>query len=625
MIGILLLFLAFPSFLKAENFFSYLENLQKAAQQKELHKKKQWLRLLHYAPLKVDASSEIEDLRFFAARDGMDNPEHELYETIEAIFDPVFERGNAHGICRFPARFQWLNQELKFESKHLPPVNCKSYQAWRQLIKAQSVSLVFASSYMGNPASVFGHTFLKFNQKKNNPSLNLLAHVVQFQAAVDDNIGVLYALKGVFGGYKGVYALNPYYTPILSNIEFEDRSIWEYELNLTDQELEILIMHSWEMAHTNIPYYFTLENCSYRTLELVEIAAPQYSLKEPYFLWTIPATTVRDTLEQEGLVTRMNYFPARTRQLLAKYNGLTEKEQKVLLMLVADPRLIHSAPFSLLETERRAMILDTALDYLRSRLNEDQEDQQVEKNRRSLLRERSRLKMKLEPVVPDNQEKPLQQGHPANRVRLGLGGHRQDSFQEFGIWPAYHDILGDETGHLENSQLSVLDLKIRHYTNDEWVLHHLDIVNVVSLASRNLIRTDWSWRVNFAVESSTKRICRSCKKTLGQVGIGYSWETHFLKKEISYLMGNVTAEADKAYKYDYLLGGGVLAGLLLEWTGDWKTQLEFQSTQGFLGDPHYYFKGKVHQRWTLEQNKDLRFELNFGPSEEFLLAFNYYY
>ncbi|MBF0286661.1 MAG: DUF4105 domain-containing protein [SAR324 cluster bacterium] len=623
--GIILILFSFPSFLQAENFFTYLENLQKIAQQRKLYEKQQWLRLLHYTPLKVEGESEIGDPRFFNARDGADHPAHELYETLEAIFDPVFERGNGHGICRFPARFYWLNQQLHFDPQYLPPVDCRSYNAWRKLIAAKSVSVVFASSYMGNPASVFGHTFLKFNQKKRNPSLNLLAHVVQFQAIVDDQIGVLYALKGLFGGYDGYYALNPYYTPILSNIEFEDRSIWEYELNLTTEELEILIMHSWEMANSYIPYYFTLENCSYRTLELIEIAAPQYPLKSPYHLWAIPATTVRDVIDQKGLFAKMNYFPARTRQLLQKFNTLTDAEKDILLTLVEQPEWVQSEAYSLLPDERKGLILDTALDYLRSRLNENQDDLESEKKRRYLLRVRSRLKNVMPAQLPLTQEKPLQDGHSANRVRLGIGGNREGVFQEFAIWPAYHDILADESGHLENSQLSVLDVRVRRYPNNEWTMHQLDMTNVISLTPLSLIRSDWSWRVKTSVEPSTKRMCRVCRKVLGQVGLGYSWEIHYWKKAVSYFMGNVTAEVDTAYHYDYMIGTGMWGGVLLEWTPQWKSHLEIQTTQGLLGDPHYYINGKIHQRWTLNQNKDLRVELNFGHFGELLMALNFYY
>lgn len=623
--GVFLFLFYFPVVLHAADFFAYLENLQALAQQKRLYENPQWLRLLHYDPLDVEGISEVEDPLFFMARNGREDPAQELYETLEAIFDPVFEWGNAHGICRFPARFQWLREQLRFDPKYLPPVECKSYEAWRKLIKAQSVSLVFASSYMGNPSSVFGHTFLKFNQKKGNPSLNLLAHVVQYQAAVEDNIGIVYAWNGLFGGYEGHYMLNPYYTPILTNIEYEDRSIWEYELNLTPHEMEMLVRHSWELAHTHIPYFFTRENCSYRTLELIEVAAPRYRLKDSYHFWAIPATTVRDVLAQEGLATRMNYFPARTRQLLQKFNTMTPNEQKILLEIVQDSQKLQSETYTALPPSRKVLLLDTALDYLRSRFNADQEDALVKKNRRQLLRERSRLAGAVAVKLSPAQESPIQKGHRANRLLVGLGGSSDETYLELGIRPAYHDLLADETGHLENSQAIVADLQIRLFNDGEWGLHRLDFINIINLVPRNLLQQEGSWRVQVALEPSTKEPCRFCRKMVAQVGWGYSWEFQRWRKEIFYLMANAVAEIDDAYSSDYLVGVGVFTGILWEWTPRWKTQVEFQSTNGLWGDVQPYLQGKIHQRWSLGQNQDLRAELDYQNHWEMTLAFNYYY
>ena len=618
----LLLLLYFPVALHAEDFFAYLENLQKRAQQQELYKHPQWLRLLHYAPLEVQGTSEVEDPLFFMSRHGREDPAQELYETLEAIFDPVFERGDAHAICRLPARFHWLHQQLEFDPQHLPPVVCKNYEAWRRLIQVQSVSLVFASSYMGNPSSVFGHTFLKFNQKKGNPSLNLLAHVVQYQATVEDEIGFVYALKGLFGGYRGHYVLNPYYTPILTNIEYEDRSIWEYELNLTPEELEMLVRHSWELAHTYIPYFFTLENCSYRTLELIEVAAPRYPLKEAYHFWAIPATTVRDVLAQEGLVARMNYFPARTRQLLQKFNTMTANEQKILLTLIHHPEALHKENYP--SPERKALLLDAALDYLRSRFNANQEDALLKKNRRHLLRARSQLGAVSVKLSPE-QESPIHQGHRPNRLLVGLGGSSEESYWALGLRPAYHDLLADETGHLENSQAVVADLQIRRFNDGEWALHRLDLINIINLAPRNLLQQESSWRVQIGLEPSTKEPCRLCRKLMGQVGWGYSWEFGRWREALVYLMGNGTLEVDAAYLHDYLVGGGIVAGILWEWMPRWKTQMEFQSTHSLWGEAYQYLQGKIHQRWTLAQNQDLRVELDYRNFWEMTLAFNHYY
>ncbi len=612
-------------------FFDYLDAVHDQATAMQLHQNPHWLRLLHINPLSVDGESDIEDPGFFFSQGAQrGDPEAELHETIEAFLDPVFEKGDSHGICLYPARFHWLNQQLKFDPQYLPPVECERYEAWRKLINAQSVSLVFASSFMGNPGSVFGHTFLKINQKKGNTALNLLAFVVQYQAGVsDEEIGFEYAVRGVFGGYEGYYMLQPYYVPVRSNIEFEDRSLWEYELNLTEQETEVLVMHSWELSHTNIPYYFFLENCAYRILELIQIAAPQYELKEPFYLWAIPSTAVREVVDQDNLVAQVNYFPARTRQLLQKFEALNASEQALVVDIAHNPDSLNNSPFQNLSLLRQGLVLDTAVDFITSRLNENHDDASAKQIRRQLLRARSRLGSLEEVSLPPAHEIPIELGHRPNKIRLGLGVDDFRPFQEITTWPAYHDLLADEQGHLENSQLIAGQFQFRHYEateddNEQWTLHRFEVVNVMNLSPHNRIKRDSSWALLVAAQPSTKKRCPVCRKFRG--AISYGWSTAFSQQSgLFYALGHTTVEVDDAYDYDYLVGAGVLTGLTWEWSTRWKALVSLEVVKGVLGDPHDYVEAQIHQRWTLAQNWDARLEVNYRNPWEGLAAVNYYF
>ncbi|MEI8605051.1 DUF4105 domain-containing protein [Pseudoalteromonas sp. B160] len=64
--------------------------------------------------------------------------------------------------CKYPARYQWLlSQGLEFSE---PKVECTELIEWRDKQPIHSVSLVFASGYMSNPASLYGHMLLKLNR-----------------------------------------------------------------------------------------------------------------------------------------------------------------------------------------------------------------------------------------------------------------------------------------------------------------------------------------------------------------------------------------------------------------------------------------------------------------------------
>jgi hypothetical protein len=73
----------------------------------------------------------------------------------------------------------------------------------------------------------------------------------------------LYAIKGLFGFYRGYYSILPYYAKIQEYRDVSDRDIWEYPLNLEYEEVIKLLMHIYELNAIYSDYYFFDENCSY--------------------------------------------------------------------------------------------------------------------------------------------------------------------------------------------------------------------------------------------------------------------------------------------------------------------------------------------------------------------------
>ena len=605
------------------DFFDYLKDVHQKAIAKEIYNNETWLYLLHYYPVAPDSQSDITDRRFFLSEKGNVDPQAELYETLEAIFDPVFEKGDRHGQCLFRSRFIWLDRQLNFDRRYLPEVRCKNYQVWRDLVSAQSISLVFASSFMDNPGSVYGHTFLKINREKGGTRLNLLDHVIQYQALPEDNIGIVYVMKGIFGGYKGLYPLDPYYIPIQNNIEFEDRSIWEYELNLTDQQMEILLTHSWELAHFYTQYYFFKENCAYRIVELIEIAAPQYRFKDKFLFWAMPSQSVVYALNEKGLIRQVNYFPSRTRQLMQKFGNLRPEEKRLLGSLVADPGLMNSDAFQNLSEERKIRILDTVLDYSRSRVNKDRDKPRTADHRRKFLLARSRLGKSRGYEAHVSDEQSIHQGHAPARFQIATGNRNDLPFLQMAIRTSYQDLLADETGHLKNSHFTTLDFYFRIYEED-WTLHKLDIVYLFDLAPNNIISDDWSWRFRAGVYPSTISSCLHCRKSQLQTAFGKSLSM-FSNSTVGYLLAHGSFEADRHYEDDYLLGTGVDMGVLVDINQTWRLQMELTGSQGIAGDDHAYVKGFVQQRWRLSQQSDVRLQWNYQTEHEVLLALNGYF
>ncbi len=73
----------------------------------------------------------------------------------------------------------------------------------------QGITLVFPSAFMNNPASMFGHTFLRVDQKGQTEQTRILAYTINYAADVPPDEGPAYPIKGIFGLYKGQFSTPP--------------------------------------------------------------------------------------------------------------------------------------------------------------------------------------------------------------------------------------------------------------------------------------------------------------------------------------------------------------------------------------------------------------------------------
>jgi hypothetical protein len=128
----------------------------------------QWLKLLHYEKpivLPGQAKSVIHSDDFFLAADGAVNAYSEI-KAIYAELNALVIEKDKHVRCRFPARVAFIEKELKISSKFDTKNNCPALYEWTKEGGITSISVVLATGYLGNPASYYGHTLLKFNEKK---------------------------------------------------------------------------------------------------------------------------------------------------------------------------------------------------------------------------------------------------------------------------------------------------------------------------------------------------------------------------------------------------------------------------------------------------------------------------
>ena len=357
-----------------ENQQKHLLDLQNKAQEKKLADAPQWQRLMHFHNRRGSKESTIDSDAFFLSPEGKTNPDKELQADLRAFFMPVDkvkkiegkEDSYNHPQCLFPARYAWLNRQLGFDPRLMPPVQCKDYQDFKSAVDARRAALIFTSAYMGNPASFFGHTLLRLDGKGETP---LLSHALNYGAITGSDGGLSFMFKGVFGGYNGIFSVYPYYDTVNLYNNMENRDIWEYRLNLTPEQIDRLVAHIWELGHNSANYYFFSENCSYMLLETLNAALPDQDLTEPFYRpffsnYTIPVDTVRTVLKQKDILKEAVYRPSRQSKLKHAYSFLSDDEKEQLHKLLRSPRQVDSVMNSALTDEQKANVLVTAYEYI---------------------------------------------------------------------------------------------------------------------------------------------------------------------------------------------------------------------------------------------------------------------
>lgn len=593
---------------------TYQNELVTRAKAERLADEREWHLLLHYVDnLLGGVTSEQDDDGFFLSPDGKQDPQAELGATIAQFFSAeLVGRSKQPAQCAFIARYHWLRDRLQFDPNKLQPLACERFERWRTELNPQGISLIFPAAFMNNPASMFGHTFLRIDQVGQTEQTRILAYTIDFAAQVPPDAGLEYGYKGLFGGYQGYFSAPPYYLKVQAYRDIENRDMWEYRLNLTAAQIDRLIMHAWEMGNAYFDYFFFKENCSYHILSLLEYADPGLHLRDRFYAWTIPADTVRLIMAQPGLVTDVTYRPSRSTLIKRKRNLLDSGERSTLKRLTADPEQVHEPAFSDLSVARKALVLDVASDYLRYKGESDDPEVKVYKERnRQVLLERSQLKIPSESLAIAPYTKQPDVGHDTSRLTLGGGWRNDDTFEEVAVRAAYHDLLDPEAGYTPDAQIEALSGTVRHYNRaDHTRIERATLLNILSLSPIDDLFRAPSWKINIGMQTIRFNGCRLCSNGVINGGVGAAVESHWLHREVFFAFAEAEGNYSKAYEERHRVGGGGTVGMYGDFTERWRLMATSSYLRYALGDRSEDIRWFVGSRYTLSQNWALRLEYN---------------
>ncbi len=454
------------------------DELSAQAHKNKLSESRYWHLLLH-AP---KDESEIDDPAFFLSSEGKHNLSSELEATIRRLNDDT-NRSNESVFCRFPARRAWLEQEL---NTSFGKGECFEYETLVAKMDPQKVTLVFPSAHINSPASMFGHTFLRIDSSMES---KLMSYAINYAAHTDDTNGLLFAYKGLFGGYYGFYSMLPYYEKLKEYRDSESRDVWEYDLNLTHDEVMAMVRHIWELQRMNSWYYFFDENCSYHMLWLTEIARPGIRLRNHFFYYVIPPETVR-AFEEEALVSDKHFRPSKRTKLLAYEKELSPQGIEVTQQLAAGS-FDKKGP-QLSDQEHRYALEAAAelaeYDYIQGKISKEVYTARYH----ALLSERAALGKGDMLSIPEKSNPDT--AHHAARVAIAKEWDNDRSPLVIGWRPAFHDLGEDDTGHLSGAQIEFLDMAVG-VEQEKVTLEKLTVLSLASIAPVSRFFKPFSWRM----------------------------------------------------------------------------------------------------------------------------------
>ncbi|MCB9072355.1 MAG: DUF4105 domain-containing protein [Bdellovibrionaceae bacterium] len=615
-----------------------LNEALKTAQNKKLHERVEWIRLGHYNKRFFRWESEADGKEFFAAPDGAHDPQAELEATLRGFFSEQKRtfKDTRHPAqttrCQFPARWMWLSKELQLKDSDLPTQECTEFNAFHKKLEAKSATLVFASYNTSNPSSTFGHTLLRFNRYPHGHSqgVSLLDVGVNFAANPWTNNAVLYAAMGLSGFFPGTYTALQYFYKVREYSDFDARDLWEYNLNLSQEELELAIAHIWELGFTYFNYYFFTSNCSYHILTLLDVAAPRLNLVDQLSFWVIPADTIKAAWRTQGLVQDVVYRPSLQNQLGTRLSKLkTDEEMQAYSQLQATWNA-GNLPQNL-SPEDRAKVLDAAIDKydlinFRKLIDKNAPEHET-KNK--LLIARSHLpSTPSDPILARDDQKP-HLSHDSIRFSFSnlTDNYGQNAFEVTQRF-ALHDLADPVDGYPRSAMIEFFKLTVNggYKNSSKFFIRNIDLFSVQTINPFTTIDKPISWKIRIAADHVLdKRCADGCLAGTIEGNVGFTLGTPSSRLLFYTLLQNHIRTAPGFARDKFTLETGPQFGLRYLFTNS----LIFHGETGWqwiLGMNQRLPTTNLRLRWGATQ--DWAFDVGYRYQyfqQNFIASVNYYY
>lgn len=500
------------------------------------HVPEQWLHLLRYNKnLWGGIESEVDSKNFFLAKSGKTDPASELAANIENFRIPIenFKDPNQHPVCLFPGRYLFLKNIGKVRTE-FDLDKCSDFKTFKDKLELSSVSVVFSSYFINKPASAFGHTFFKLN--KDSPlKTDLQSYGVDFSAQVTTKNPIAYGVLGIFGGFYGKFNLMPYFLKLREYNDYESRDLWEFELNLNDDELDLFTAHLWDMNQAAFDYFYFSENCSYHISRFIDAVKPDWKIMEAIYETTIPIDTLVPLKDQKNITQDIYFRPSQQKRSQQKLEKLNDIERRAVKNSFNNLKLAELGDFN---RNQKAKILDAIIDFTDYKYPTQMhlsKDNPIQDFKREALIARSQIEVTSQSIEKFQVEE-FDSGHKARKFGLGArGGDRTG--MEFRHRFALHDILepqGDVYS-LFSLEMGKTRFFLERETN-KFIFEELEVAHVEALRPINFLEKRISWNFDFGLKNRFEIVAPFLNIGVGpSLAIGKQNFTLFFQTENNHL------------------------------------------------------------------------------------------
>ena len=550
----------------------------------ELHHSLRWQALLHHE----NGKQHLTDTRFLLSHDDF-SLKNELVATIEQFFQPNTQ--DKHAICRFPARFLWIKQQLNLSNRDFPTTQCHDFEAFQRNAPASQIKLIFASENVNSPSSMMGHAFLMISGPNRKGAL--IEHAVSYYTVIDSMNLLKVFYDSLVTGKQGLFALTPYTKIKIKYAISEKRNLWEYDLNLSEIEKKLIHYHIWELKNIDSKYFFAQYNCATVTYFLIASGKPDilnYSQ-----IWLTPTDIVK-AIYDHAIVSKTTLIPSNRWKIKMLSKNLSSALQDQVQLFTHNP--INTDFFSTLEYSERVFAVELAETYAEHLYIDKDIDQE---QYRALNNTTNTLKNDSWPNIDISSYKSPLNTPGDTLISTGLGQDDQGTFISVEILPTAHRLIDDNRQYMAENELRIADIKLKYFPQDKTLtLDTFQLYSAFSLNPRDQFTGGISggWRLGIEPHLDAQLSPHRAFNLSGSIGMS----THLTTDILGYaLMGGGYGFAD----HQHYVYSEPEIGLVVNEVFDMKSILRVSWVSNQLGSGRTFMKSSLTQSFYLDKQNAL--------------------